>query len=102
MTQKGLNTLPYCTSELKTHLSNYWFSPYVPSRLLSVYTICKTYNHIITIMIKKGYTLWRFAIVYMYEVTFQLMLNTAEQLQFKTCIPDNIVNTPPLYCTNII
>jgi len=63
---------------MKGVLQNQWFSPYVPSHLLSFYTVCKTYDSVIRTMMKKGYTIWRFAIIYIYEVTFQLLLNVSE------------------------
>jgi len=102
MAKRGMNTVPYCSKMINHNLGNLWFSPYIPSHLLQVATVCATYDNIMKVMMKKGYTIWRFAIVYIYEITFQLLLNTSESILFKTCLPAGIVNNPAGFCQTVI
>lgn len=102
MRKKKLNTVPFCVDQLKHKLKNDWFSPYMPTNKISATSMCETYQDIMDVMEKKGYTIWRYAIIYMYEVTFQRLLNSVETYYFDTCIPQRIIDTPKKFCELVI
>ena len=102
MKKKKLNSVPYCVDMLDHKLPNYWFSPFLPSNLVTAHEICGTYDSVLADMIKKGYTIWRYAIIYIYEATFQVLLNTEESMRFKECIPQRILLNVKGFCDDVI
>jgi len=82
--------------------TNKWFDPLIPSDIITYGDMCHAFKELFIELRDRNVGDFTEAAIYSYVLTYQMYLNSMEEIVFERCVDSKLIENPSNYCNRTI